>query len=341
MTLTIAATAFAILTLSTHTDTTLTVSPGTRLAVNDFGGSVSVATWTRNAVRIEAEHSSRTRIEVEEDESELAVKASGRMGVPTSVDFTITVPVWMALEISGVDTDVQVEGTRADVKVETVGGEVHVTGGKGFISLQSVQGDVVLERSSGHAELSSINAGVRVIDHDGEASVETVNGDVWLEHLHSGDAEASTVNGSIVCAGDIREAGRYRFSTHDGDIVVVLPAAPNAAVSVKTYSGDFDSSFPVTLNEAKRGRRFKFNLGSGAGGATLELESFQGSIRLLKAGDPEIARLREAGLNSSDEDRDDADSDSKADHKHDAKSDTPDRTDKDKNHDDDDDEETP
>ncbi len=290
MSMTLAVAALAALTLSTHTDTTLTVSPGTRLELENFGGDIAVTTWAKNAVRIEAEHGSRTRVTVDRAEPALVVKASGRMGVPASVDFKLTVPAWMALGLSGVYGDVTVEGTRGEVSVETVRGDIHVTGGSGAISLQSVEGEVALEGARGRAELSSVNAGVRVSNHEGDLTVETVNGEVELENVRSGAVEASTVNGDVLFEGEIREDGHYSFGTHNGDLVVALPAQPGVTVSVATYSGEFESSFPVRLTESRRGKRFKFTLGSGS--AELELESFEGAIRLYRRGDPELEEVR-------------------------------------------------
>ena len=63
-------------------------------------------------------------MEIERDGSTVTVKPRTRMGAPSSVDFRITVPAAMAIEINGVYADVTVQGTRGDVSVETVRGDV-------------------------------------------------------------------------------------------------------------------------------------------------------------------------------------------------------------------------
>jgi hypothetical protein len=272
----------AALAFSPHTDTTLTVTPETRLVIENFAGEVVVGVWSRNAVRIEADHSSRSVVAIERDGSTVNVKPHGKWGAPSSVDFRITVPATVALEITGVYNDVTIEGTRADISVETVRGDVHVTGGAGHIALQSVEGDVTLEKARGRAELSSVNAGVTVSGYDGDLMAETVNGEVVLENVRGATVEASTVNGDVLYDGEVRGGGRYRFATHNGDILVALPAQPNVSVSVSTYSGDFSSVFPFKVQSSHRNRRMRFTLGTGA--AELELESFQGAIRLEQRG---------------------------------------------------------
>jgi hypothetical protein len=51
---------------------------------------------------------------------------------------------------------------------------------------------------------------------------------------------------------------------------------------VSTFNGEFESEFPVTLTETKKGRRFNFTIGTGS--AQVTLESFQGTIQLVRPG---------------------------------------------------------
>src|SRR5437773_1036894 len=108
------ATVLTTLAFATQTDTTLSVRPGTRLDVNNFGGEIAVQVWDKNAVRVEATHSSRVQVSIEGSGSIVEVRARSLRGVPLPgrVDYRITVPRWMALVLSGIYTDVSVEGSR-------------------------------------------------------------------------------------------------------------------------------------------------------------------------------------------------------------------------------------
>jgi len=264
-----------------HTDTTVTVKPDTRLVVENFGGSVTVSTWARNAVRIEAEHSTRAMVEIENTDNTLKVSSSGRRGPPRATDYTITMPKGMGLRVGGVYTDVTVTGSEAEVRASTVRGDISLLGGRGFVSLRSVQGGVKVRGARGRLELASVNEGVDVADVEGEIQAETVNGDVVLASIGSSMIEASTVNGDICYQGAIAKDGHYRFATHNGDISLGLPDDASATVSVSTFEGDFESVFKTRLTDTG-GKRFNFTLGSGS--AEIALESFQGTIRLLHAG---------------------------------------------------------
>src|SRR5439155_21741824 len=121
------------------------------------------------------------------------------------------------------------------------------------------------------------------VDIVGGISAESVNGDVTLERVRSDQVECSSVQGNLDYEGEIRSGGHYGFSTHNGNIRVAVPAKVSADVSVATFNGNFESSFPVQLTRTGHGKRFRFVLGSGS--AELELESFQGAIRLRRVGE--------------------------------------------------------
>jgi DUF4097 and DUF4098 domain-containing protein YvlB len=270
----------ATVALMQQTDTTVPVRAGARLDVDNFGGEIAVKTWTKNAVRVEASHGTRDRIVIDASEQRVRVKSEGRRG-PSQVDYTITVPTWMALTLSGVYTDIKVDGVDNEVTAETVQGEIAVVGGSGNVSLKSVQGAVTLEKARGRIDLSTVNEEIRATGISGDLSAETVNGDIRLTQIESANVEANTVNGDVTYEGTIKDGGRYRFATHDGSLLVSVPEKANVSVAVSTFNGEFNACFPVQLRE-KTKHRFSFTIGSGS--ARLELESFDGDIRLCRPG---------------------------------------------------------
>lgn len=273
--------AVASLALAQDTDTTFAVRQGQRLEVSDFGGEVIIKVWRQNSVRVRARHSSRERVLISTDGATVSINGSSRHG-PAMVDYQILAPAWMPLSVSGTPSAaVTIEGTDAEVTVETVEGSVRVVGGRGNISLHSVEGEVSLEGASGHIELNSVDGSIELKESSGDILAETVDGAITLLDIESADVDASTVDGSIEYDGTVKDGGRYRFQSHDGDVTVSVPERANVTVSVATFSGSFDSSFPVTLKDKTR-HRFNFTLGSGS--ARLELESFDGSIRLRRPG---------------------------------------------------------
>ena len=263
-------------------DTTVVAERGQRLQVNAYGGEVIVRAWNRNAVRIEAGTSGRQRVEVFASATNISVRTQGRHGSSTELELRISAPAWMPLTLSGVNSDAKVEGIRAPISVETVEGNVDVTGGEGLISLRSVQGSVSLRGAKGRISVNSVNENVQVSASAGEIMAGTVNGEITLETVDAATVDASTVNGDITYTGPIRNGGRYSLTTHNGDILLTVPEGTGANVAVSTFNGEFESEFPVPLSGTRKGKGFNFMLGSGS--AQVTLESFQGTIQLVRPG---------------------------------------------------------
>jgi hypothetical protein len=269
------------------TDTTVQVRKGTRLHLHNFGGSIAVEAWPKSAVHIAAEHSSRVRIVLEETGPDLQVRAVSRRH-PSRVDYSLRVPEWLPINLNGIHSDIRVKGSKAEVTAETVHGVVSVEGGEGFIRLSSMNGPIQVIKPRGRIELSAINDVVRVIGAEGEVTVNGVNGDIDLEDVMAELIAVTTVNGTVRFVGDLRKDGRYDFNTHQGDLILGVPEDLDATIKVATFNGEFESVLPVRLEKARHGGRFLFTLGSGS--ARVNLESFGGSIRLVRV----VEALREA-----------------------------------------------
>jgi DUF4097 and DUF4098 domain-containing protein YvlB len=263
-------------------DTTLTVARGQRLDVVASGGELTVRAWNRNAVRVESSASGQDRVEVSTSATAVSVRAHGRHDSDSEIQLQISVPAWMALSLSGVNTSIKLDGVRAPITAETVEGDVDVTGGEGLVSLRSVQGTVRLRGAKGRISVNSVNEDVEVANSAGDVMAQTVNGDITLRVVDAASVDASTVNGDIWYSGPVRSGGRYAFSTHNGDIGVTMAEGTSANVAVSTFSGEFESEFPVPLRGTRKGKGFSFTLGSGS--AQVTLESFQGTIQLVRPG---------------------------------------------------------
>jgi DUF4097 and DUF4098 domain-containing protein YvlB len=137
-------------------------------------------------------------------------------------------------------------------------------------------------------EVNSVNADVEVSASSGEVTAETVNGDVTLDTVDATSVTATSLNGDVAYNGPVKSSGRYALSTHNGDVTLTVAEGTSASVSVSTFNGEFESAFPVTLTESRKGKRFNFTIGGGS--AQVTLESFQGTIALVRPGDFRGAR---------------------------------------------------
>jgi DUF4097 and DUF4098 domain-containing protein YvlB len=107
----------------------------------------------------------------------------------------------------------------------------------------------------------------------------TVNGGVRA--TGRGVVRGETVNGSVFARlGRADWPGRLSYSTVNGSITVELPADTSAEVRASTVNGGIDSDFPLSIKGRWGPKEARGTLGSG--GRTLDLETVNGAIRLVK-----------------------------------------------------------
>ena len=264
-----------------ETDTTFAVAENTRLDLTVMRGEVVIRTWERNEIRIIADHSQSARVDVSVSPSAVRVRLRYGVGGLSDVDLELTLPRSMSLEINGTFLDSDIRGVEGDVSVQTVQGDIYVSGGRGRISLHSVQGDVESRGASGRIDLNSSNGDIVIVDADGEITVQTLNGEIEMDGIRSSSVDATTVNGEVDYRGTIENNGVYSFTTHNGDITLIIAPDVSATFTVSTFSGEFDTGFPITLTETSSGgKRLEFTLGGGS--ARIALSSFGGTIQLVR-----------------------------------------------------------
>ena len=283
--------ALALLVLAAplqQTDTTFAVPVGARLDMQSTGGTIVIDTWDQQRVRIQARHGVRDEVRIRTNGSVVRVETDSRGAA--IVDYRVTVPATMDLELGGLYTDISIAGSRGRIDANTVQGEIIVDGGRDQITLRSVNGRVVLSGAIGSADVVAVSGGVRLENVSGDIQVQTVSGPLVLMDVDSNNVEASSVSGALHYDGVVTPDGRYTFTTHSGHITVAVAPNLNAAVTVAVVSGSFSSTLDgIVADTNVRGRRQTFTAGGGA--AVLEMESFSGSIRLIGRGEGSPPRV--------------------------------------------------
>jgi DUF4097 and DUF4098 domain-containing protein YvlB len=263
-----------------QTDTTIAVAQGTRLKVENQGGDITVHAWDRNQVRVQASHSRRTHVEVKLSGAVIRLEAEADRGPANMVDYEITVPAWMALDLEGMYASVNIEGSRAPITVQTLEGDITVKGGSETVKLGSVQGRIVVSGARGRIELNSVSEDIEGSDLQGDIVAETVSGDIVLRRIDAKSVDMQAVSGELYLDGRIADGGRYSLLTHSGEIAVSVAEGTNAIVSTAIGSGEVKSSFSLPVSERPSRRRQTYRLGSGS--AAVDLETFSGDIELLR-----------------------------------------------------------
>ena len=268
----------------TQSDQTVQVPKGTRIEVDDCSGDLVVQTWDRDAVRVQARHTSRTRVTAELVGTMLRIEVDANRG-PGSADINLSVPSWINLRVDGNNCFAEIAGVGGAVSVDTVEGDIQLTGLTGTVDAESVSGKITLEGGRGRVELSTVEGDIVVSKAGGEIVAESVNGNITVTDAQASAVEISTVDGSISYGGALQASGRYLFTTHDGDVTLTIPDNASATFSVRTFGdGRLDSTLPLKQGTSgRRGQRATYTLGGGS--AQVDIEAFDGSVRIRRAGE--------------------------------------------------------
>jgi DUF4097 and DUF4098 domain-containing protein YvlB len=153
--------------------------------------------------------------------------------------------------------DLSLEGTDAVVDVHNVSnGHVHVRTMRGPVTLTEVR--------NGHVEISSIS------------------GDVTMKSVTGTLVQANSGSGKIFYDGDFGSGGDYKFTTHTGDIIAVVPADASADFSAHSMTGKVQRDFPLEPGHNRfafeEGRAFVGSVGKAA--SKVVFRSFSGKIHL-------------------------------------------------------------
>jgi DUF4097 and DUF4098 domain-containing protein YvlB len=211
---------------------TFPVSASPHVNVKNVNGSVRVAVWNWNEVKVDAVKRGRTRESLDRAQI-IADAVNGGLEIRTkypehshnnaSVDYTITVP--RSAELDGVGTvngTVTIEGATGSVRASTVNGDVQVLRGEGNADLRTTNGRVEADfaRVATSITAKTVNGGIAIslpASAGARLTAKTVHGsvhsdfDLPVRHLGFGpgtdvqaviggggaDVRLSTVNGGI------------------------------------------------------------------------------------------------------------------------------------------------
>lgn len=260
-------------------DETVAVTRGARLTVENRAGEVIMRVWDRDAVRVTARQSARARASVRSADNMVWVSGRG-LG---SIDYEITVPSWLPVKVTGHYNYIQLNGMGSEVTAENVRGDIDIRGGRGFITAKSIEGHIRIIGAEGKVTATAVNDHVTIENASGELAIDATNGNVTMSGIKAAAVSVGALNGTVRYTGTLAENGRYSFTTHNGSIILQVQPNPNATFYVRTYEGSFSQDLGLKpQGEARQGRRNTYV--SGNGSAQVEVESFNGGVRVGTGG---------------------------------------------------------
>ena len=199
------------------------------------------------------------------------------------MDYEITLPEGMGVNVKNMSGDVKVARVTGEVRVEAVSGNVVADALTQVRLLRTMSGDIQLTGSTldGDANLQTVSGRVLASAlKAGMLTLGSVSGDIRLAESTCEQATIRTVNGNIEFRSPAVMRGRYDLKSHAGDILVVTAGKTTGYVfEANTFSGAIDATASTGVHGAKtRERTVRGTVGDGA--AFFDLTTFAGNIRI-------------------------------------------------------------
>ncbi|MET0625047.1 MAG: DUF4097 family beta strand repeat-containing protein [Pyrinomonadaceae bacterium] len=266
---------------------TVAAKPDVTISLTGGKGRVSVRGWDRAEVEATSDNARRVELRRADEgrESEPAARVEVVLSPNDSgVDLNVPRGATVRLRVGG---EVSVSGV-AEVEVEAAGGDVYLRGITRATEVSSL-GNTVVRDSTGRIFIRNVGGMVEVADvrptgANENLQVTTVGGDCILERIGHTRLDVETITGNLTLIGAPAASARYQLRTTSGEVRVVMPADASFQINGRFgESGEFASEFPLKLQggaESAGSRRVSGTHGSGD--ATLNLTSFDGSVRLRR-----------------------------------------------------------
>jgi DUF4097 and DUF4098 domain-containing protein YvlB len=210
-----------------------------------------------------------------------------------SVDYVITVPGNAAVSLKSVSGNIFVSNVRGEVRAEAISGDVNIGGTPNVAMAKTISGDV-LARDIGTETalvLSTVSGTVVATGLKVRAlEAGSVSGDVRITGSQVERLEANSVSGNIEFDAPLAKGGRYEFTSHSGNVRILLHGNTGFELDADTFSGSVRSDVPVTLRSVGRTEQRGERRGSprairgtyGDASAILSVRSHSGSVVITK-----------------------------------------------------------
>ncbi|MFQ5925811.1 MAG: DUF4097 domain-containing protein [Terriglobia bacterium] len=250
-------------------------SADTLVEVRNQIGRVHVRGWERLEIRVVAErHPRATEVHFEQAANRLHIHThllqADIQASERAVDYDIWMPAGASLDLHLDAGQVEVEGLRDAVKIETA------------------DATVILRDLLGSHEVTTTSGDIRAVRCGGRLKVISVSGNLTFVDIPSRSLTARTASGNIRYEGDLLSGGSYEFSNHEGAIELLLPPNASFELTANSVHGEVTNAFPLRPKSHGRlppPRYARSLLGTVQSGAALvRATTFSGKISIISIG---------------------------------------------------------
>ncbi len=254
-----------------HKEYRFTVGPNARVSVDTQFGAVSVRPGSADQVVVLATLKT-DKVEVDQQQNGNRIEIASHLLPGSSlesgqIDYELLVPP---------DATVNVRSASGPISAEHLQGDLTLEGPDAMIDVRDVK--------NAHVHVRTMRGPITLTEvGNGHVEIESISGDLHMNDVTGPLVQATSSSGKIFYDGNFGSDGNYKFTTHTGDIVALVPANVSADFKAHSMLGRVQHDFPLKAQQHSylppdAGRSFFGTMGQAA--SEVVLRSFSGRIRL-------------------------------------------------------------
>ncbi|MCK4538231.1 MAG: DUF4097 family beta strand repeat protein [Candidatus Krumholzibacteria bacterium] len=299
---------------------TFEVSRGDGLRLKSGDGDVTIRKWDRDEIEIEVHYYADFKllgsgkrdfaVEFKKKNNFVTVigkeKSTGTIGFQIfhvrEYSYTISAPDYIALDITGDDGEIDIEGWREDIEITADDGEITLVDIKAKrVRIRFEDGDLNIEDLEGRLDITCDDARldlyrcrvpeclIRAEDSDinirnsgGAFDIRGDDGNIDLFRLEVSTLNVQTSDGDIDIELLKTDALDLDVRTDDGDICVSIQEGVSAVFSIDVEDGRIRADLS-TANDVRKGKNWMSGkLGSGKGRIRIRTNDGRVDIREIR-----------------------------------------------------------
>src|SRR5215831_6563993 len=230
-----------------------------RVSISNLSGDIVVSASSGDEVSIDATKRGsrgdfdRVRIVIDDKPGRVDIRTDyspWRGGNNVSVDYNVTVPADVSLDVHSVSGRVRVDGVKGSIRLASVSGNITSANTPQVEYLRTVSGEIVLGSIShdGTLSVSSVSGNIalngvktRTLD------LNTVSGEIRLRDAAIEALTAKSLSGGFEYSGTLEKSGRYDVNSHSGSVRFSLGDNTGFELNAGSFSGSIRSDFSMTI----------------------------------------------------------------------------------------------
>jgi len=282
---------------------TFEIGAGGEFDLDNLSGDIRIVPGSGRTITIEISRHSRGRTEndakaglarVRVETTHRGERATARTVYPNerqsnysvSVDYVVTAPAGTRITAKTVSGDVVIGAFTGDLTVNSTSGDVRVNGATRVLLAKTVSGDVtltdcgaegLLEAATMSGDVTGTNIKARRVE------LQSISGTVTGRNVAAQSVKLHSLSDDVVFDGNLASGGRYEFTSHSGDVRLMVDGRTGFTFEGSTFSGMVRSDLTLqgrNLASGAGSRRANKNVRGtfGDGSATVTAETFSGDV---------------------------------------------------------------